>query len=106
MWGDALAWQRHLIQEACRLTGMAVGTYIEQRLAPDRPSVQFLDMADCGWRDVSARSNFMRLFSDHPDLTQIMPGVTRLAVSALTRQDATATRPQIIQDRRWYASQN
>src|SRR5690348_314002 len=61
LWADALAWQRHLIEGACRLTGMAVGSYIEQRLAQessapvDRPGVEFLDMADCGWRDDAAR---------------------------------------------------
>jgi DNA-binding CsgD family transcriptional regulator len=66
--------------------------------------MRFLDMADCGWRDDSARSHFMRLYSDHPDLTQICPGVKRLAVSALARRDATEIRPQIIPDRDWYTS--
>ena len=106
MWADALAWQRHLIQGACRMTGMAVGSYIEQRLmaAEDRPRVEFLDMFDCGWRDDSARTQYMRMFSDNPDLTQVCPGVRRLAVSALTRADAIAVRPQLIPDRDWYTS--
>jgi hypothetical protein len=38
MWADPPAWQRHLLQGACRFSGMAVGSYIEQQLTP-RPQI-------------------------------------------------------------------
>jgi DNA-binding CsgD family transcriptional regulator len=107
LWADAIAWQRHLIAGACRLTGMAVGSYIEQRLTPggtDNPRVEFLDMSDHGWRDDAARTRFMSMFSDHEDLSQVCPGVKRLAASAQARGDVIAVRPQLIPDRSWYAS--
>jgi DNA-binding CsgD family transcriptional regulator len=102
LWADALAWQRHLIQGACRLTGMAVGSYIEQVVIG--PRVEFLDMADAGWRDEGARTRFMRMFSDHADLSAVCPGVKKLAAAAQTRGDVIAVRPQLIPDRSWYAS--
>jgi DNA-binding CsgD family transcriptional regulator len=110
MWADALAWQHHLIRGACRLTGMAVGSYIEQVLRTASPEattdrVEFLDMADCGWRDDGARARFMSMFSDHADLSQVCPGVKRLAASAQARGNVIAVRPQLIPDRSWYASQ-
>ena len=102
LWADAQAWQRHLIQGACRLTGMAVGSYIEQRLIG--PRVEFLDMADFGWRDEAARARFMSMFSDHADLSAVCPGVKRLAAAAQARGNVIAVRPQLIADRSWYAS--
>lgn len=107
LWADAFAWQRHLIAGACRLTDMAVGSYIEQRLvqaeAGNGSRVEFLDMADCGWRDEAARARFMSMFSDHADLSQVYPGVKRLAASAQARGNVIAIRPQLIPDRSWYA---
>jgi DNA-binding CsgD family transcriptional regulator len=103
-WADAHAWREHLLSGACRLTGMAVGIFLEQHLSPDRKSVEFLDQFDCGWRDAGARAHYMRLFTDHPNLAQFLPGCTRLAGMACDGRDANALRPQISPDRLWYAS--
>ncbi|MGB7156873.1 MAG: hypothetical protein WBD40_02330, partial [Tepidisphaeraceae bacterium] len=110
-WADADAWHAHLLGGMSQLTGLAVGMYFEQRLSADRRSVTFLGTADRGWRDATARSRFMRLFDDHPDLVRFLPGCARLASAACDSRsdttgttDTTALRPQISPDRQWYAS--
>ena len=103
-WSDPDVWRQHLLDGTCRLTGMAVGLYAEQRLPRDHHSVQILDTADRGWRDATARSHFMRLLTDHPDLAPFLPGCTRLARAAYAAPDVTALRPRISPDRQWYAS--
>ena len=101
-WADADAWRHHLLEGVARLTGSAVGIYLERRLAPDQRSVQILDTVDRGWRDADARSQFMRLFADHPDLVQFLPHCVRLAHVACGGQKAL--RPQISPDRKWCPS--
>jgi len=104
-WADANQWTEHFLRGMCRLTGSAVGVYQEQRLSADYKSVEFLHNADHGWRDATARAHFWQLFEDHPNLTEFLPGCTRLAAQASAGRNVTVNRSQISTDRQWYASQ-
>src|SRR5688500_4753280 len=101
LWSDAEAWQHHLLQGACRLTGTAVGTYTESWLSPDRTWTQIFDETDYGIRDASAEAVYQGVRTEHPDRIAYMPRVYRLAGLALDgREDeATALRPEMRPDR-------
>ena len=104
LWADADAWQKHLLNGACRLTGTAVGHYNESRIWPDRRWVEILDEMHCGWRDDAARAVRDRLLREHPDRAAYMPKCYGLALAALAAPDVTALRPQMTPDRAWYRS--
>jgi DNA-binding CsgD family transcriptional regulator len=105
LWADVDAWQDHLLQGACELTGMAGGAYNELRLSPDGCRVEVVDEADGGWRYPSSRALFQRMFADHADRAAFMPRVTRLARAARdTGRTAAATRPEMRPDREWRTS--
>jgi len=109
LWADADAWQIHLLQGACRLTGTAVGHYNEQRLAPDLQSTEILDESFCGgWRDAAARDCMFRMYDDararNVNRAAFFPRCAQLAGQALLGQDATALRQQMRTDRDWYRS--
>jgi DNA-binding CsgD family transcriptional regulator len=103
LWADADAWQMHLLQGACRLTGTAVGHYNEQRLAPDLRSTEILDESFCGgWRDAAARACMFRMYTEHVDRTAFFPKCTQLAGQALLGRQVTTLRPHMRPDREWY----
>ena len=105
LWADADAWQIHLLQGACRLTGTAVGHYNEQRLAADLRSTEVLDESFCGgWRDAAARDCMFRMYHENVNRAAFFPRCARLAGQALDGGEATALRPHMRPDRDWYRS--
>jgi DNA-binding CsgD family transcriptional regulator len=105
LWADADAWQIHLLQGACRLTGTAVGHYNEQRLSPDLKHTEILDESFCGgWRDAAARECMFRMYTRTTNRAAFFPRCARLAGQALLGQEATALRPDMRPDRDWYRS--
>ena len=105
LWAGADAWQIHLLQGACRLTGTAVGHYNEQRLSQDLKSTEILDESFCGgWRDAAARECMFRMYSETTNRAAFFPRCAQLAGQSLVGQEATALRPAMRTDRDWYGS--
>ena len=94
-WADADAWRQHLVSGVARLTGSAVAIYMERRLGTDQRRLEILDVADRGWRDAEARSRFMSLFADHPNLLHFLPHCIRLPQVACGGQRAMELRAQL-----------
>src|SRR5215212_3419529 len=84
LWADAHAWQTHLVQGACRLTGTANGQYNEQQITPDLSVTRILEETFWGnWRDASQQASVLRVYNDHPNRASYFPRCTQLAAQAM-----------------------
>jgi DNA-binding CsgD family transcriptional regulator len=105
LWSNADAWQTHLIQGACRLTGTANGHYNEQQLSPDLSSTRILEETHWGnWRDSTQQAQILRVYQEHPNRAEYFPRCMHLAGRALQGLEATALRPQLRPNTEWYRS--
>jgi DNA-binding CsgD family transcriptional regulator len=105
LWADADAWQTHLIQGACRLTGTANGQYNEQLITPDLCSTRILEETHWGnWRDETQQAHIVRVYDEHPNRASYFPRCIRLAGQSMRGLEATALRPQLRPDTEWYRS--
>jgi DNA-binding CsgD family transcriptional regulator len=104
LWADARAWQAHLLEGACQLTGTAVGFYHEVRVSSDGRRSDVLDESDWGWRDSAARNSLVRMYVDYPDRAAYMPRVTQLAATAPDTDCVAVLRDELRSDREWRMS--
>ena len=106
LWADPDGWRQHLLRGICRLTGQAVGHYTEMTPASlGSGPLRFSVMADFGWRDDNARSDFLRYSQDMTGPRRIpFPGLDKMFAALAATSRSIMSRPEVCSDTDWYRS--
>lgn len=106
LWADADAWHEHLVRGVSRLTGQAIGQYVEIGLAEPGSVLPTLVIADTGWRDEAARSHFLRFMSQSINPWDAIPGARRVLEACVAGGGSAAMmRTEFCEDAQWYRSE-
>ena len=102
LWADPAAWRAHLLAGASRLTGQAVGVYLEFDLPAPGGPLRVRAAADGGWRDGAARDHYLRFSGLHPNPFNDQAGFDRVLIALTRRGRVSACREQLCPDAEWY----
>ncbi len=102
LWADPDAWRVHLLRGACRLTGQAVGHYIEMGTPRPPDPLRLEVLVDFGWRDDACRDYYCRYVEFAKGLAEPHPGMFRLMDRVMAHGRAAALRGELCDDADWY----
>lgn len=103
LWADPIGWQTHLLGQAARLTGCRIGLCYEVKDEPGERAAELLSAADHGWLDAAERRTLVNgLCCRRLSYSLLWKAFAR---SLSRKEPRTFCQRQLIDDRRWHASQ-